>query len=261
MRPGRRIYEMRDICYRSKKLGDVTVRGTSRASIQSFWNIPEWDLGLDVGGHPWDLTPQLGRLFISHTHRDHILGLYQLIARRQKRSLPPPEIFVPAESEDVVRRFLEVWQEMDGTRYPFHLQGLVPGDLVEWETASGTRLQAKAVRSFHRLPSLGFLISESETPRLAYTGDSLPAILDENPAFYQAEILIMEMTSADMYYTPEQIHHFGHTHFLDVQERREKFANRWILVSHFTCKRSMDLLCRHIAEAFPDRLGGRLIVW
>ncbi|MBQ4143705.1 MAG: ribonuclease Z [Thermoguttaceae bacterium] len=253
---------MRDIYYRSKTLGEVTLRGASRASIQSFWNIPEWDLGLDAGGHPWDLTPQLGRLFISHTHRDHIQGLYQLIARRKKRKLPPPEIYVPAESEDVVRRFLEVWQEMDGARYPFRLQGLTPGDTVLWETENGQRLQAKAVRSFHRIPSLGYLIyGEKGTPLLAYTGDSLPALLDKVPAFYQAEILIMEMTSADMYYTPEEIHKFGHTHFLDVLERRENFANRWIIISHFTCKRSMDLLCRHTAEAFPDRLGGRLIVW
>lgn len=252
---------MRDIFYRTKKLDDLTLRGSSRASVQSFWNIPEYETGLDIGAHPWDLTSSIRYLFISHTHRDHIGGLYQLIARRRKLNLPPPQIFVPAPTLPTVQRFLEVWQELDGSSFNFSLSPLSPGDRVHWETSDGRILELEALETLHRVPSLGYVVRENGAPTLAYSGDTLPEALDKNPVFYRAKILVMEMTSADDLYSPEAIHAFGHTHFLDVLERRERFENRYVILSHFTCRQSMNLLCRHVARVFPDRLDGKLIVW
>ncbi len=251
---------MRDIFYRTKKLDNLTLRGSSRASVQSFWNIPEYETGLDIGAHPWDLTSSIRRLFISHTHRDHIGGLYQFIARRRKLNLPPPQIFVPAQTLHSVEKFLNVWQELDDSSFEFTLSPLSPGDRVHWKTNGGI-LELEAFPTFHRVPSLGYVIYENGVPQVAYSGDTLPDALDENPVCYRAKILIMEMTSADNLYSPDSIHAFGHTHFQDILERRERFENRYVILSHFTCRQSMNLLCRHVAQAFPDRLEGRLIVW
>lgn len=252
---------MRDIYYRTKKLGDLTVRGASRASIQTFWNVPEYELGLDAGAHPSDFTIKTHRLFITHTHRDHITGLYQYIARRKKTNLAPPEIYVPEYSLEAVSRFLGAFQELDEACYPYKVHGINAGDQIEWQTEDGRTLCVEALETFHRIPSLGYAVYENSVPRLAYTGDTLPDALDLNPVFYEAEILIMEMTASGTGYTPDLIHQYEHTHLQDVLDRQNRFQNRWIVAAHFTCKQAFPELCRNVAAHFPDRLGGRLIVW
>lgn len=252
---------MQDIYYRTNVFEGLTLRGASRASIQTFWNVPEFDLGFDVGAHPWDFTASLGHLFVTHTHRDHVAALYYFITRRRKLDLPPPEIYVPNALLDVVKRFLDVWEEMDGRHYPYVLHGISPGETVTWQTKEGRTFKVEALATHHRIPSLGYAVYENDLPCLAFTGDTLPQALDENPVFYQAKILITEMTSADDFYSLEEIHHFNHIHFEDILERELLFKNQWIVVAHFTCKERLADIHSHIQQEFPDRLGGRLIAW
>jgi ribonuclease Z len=103
--------------------------------------------------------------------------------------------------------------------------------------------------------------SEIRVPRLAYLGDSAPGGLDDCPAMYQAEVLILEMTFVSPRHRKERIHKFGHMHLDDIVERRDRFANEVVIASHFSSRYHARQIEGFVAKGLPDMLGGRLHLW
>ncbi len=72
--------------------------------------------------------------------------------------------------------------------------------------------------------------------------------LDNCPAMYEAQVLIMEMTFVAPSHRKDKIHKFGHMHLDDVVERTSEFKNELIIASHFSTryhgKRIRDLVRR-----------------
>ena len=83
--------------YHSLTHDGLTIEGWSRAAVQSYWRVPELNVGFDLGASPWDFmgTPNW---FVSHTHLDHIAALPVYVARRRMMKMEPPTVYVPAES-------------------------------------------------------------------------------------------------------------------------------------------------------------------
>jgi ribonuclease Z len=107
-----------------------TIEGYSRAAVQSYWRIPELNVGFDLGAHPWDFmgTPTW---FISHAHLDHIAALPVYVARRRMMKMPPPTVYVPAESREDVEKLLRIMQRLDRGRQAVDLRGVVAGQVIE----------------------------------------------------------------------------------------------------------------------------------
>src|SRR4051812_29067189 len=108
----------------------LTVEGWSRAAVQTYWRIPELNIGFDLGGQPWDFmgTPTW---FVSHTHLDHIAALPVYVARRRMMKMEPPTIFVPAESLDDVKKLMLIMQRLDRGRQIADVRPLVAGEEIE----------------------------------------------------------------------------------------------------------------------------------
>src|SRR5947209_5243517 len=108
----------------------LTIEGYSRAAVQSYWRIPELNIGFDLGAQPWDFmgTPTW---FISHTHLDHIAALPIYIARRRMMRMEPPKVYVPIEALDDVKKLLVVMQRLDRGRQAVHLEGVAAGAEIE----------------------------------------------------------------------------------------------------------------------------------
>jgi ribonuclease Z len=265
---------------------NFTIEGFSRAAVQTYWRIPELKLGFDLGAQPWSFmgTPTW---FVSHTHIDHVLALPAYVARRRMMKMEPPVIYLPEKAVDTVGRLLRQVSRLDRGRLPCELVGTRPGEEIELSrelvvTVSATR---------HTVPSLGYLVwerrrklkpeyqhlrgheirdlrlggtdvtNEIRVPRLAYLGDSAPEALDDCPAMYDAEVLIMEMTFVAPSHRKEKIHKFGHTHLDDVVERRDRFQNELVIAAHFSTRYQPRRIQRHVSKALPDMLGGRLHLW
>ena len=265
---------------------NLTIEGFSRAAVQTYWRIPELKLGFDLGAQPWSFmgTPTW---FVSHTHIDHIAGLPAYVARRRMMKMEPPVIYLPEAAVEPIQRLLRQVSRLDRGRLPCELVGTKPGDEIELSrelvvTVSATR---------HTVPSLGFVVwerrrklkpeyqhlpghqirdlrlggadvtNEVRVPRLAYLGDSAPEGLDDCPAMYEAEVLIMEITFVAPSHRKEKIHKFGHTHLDDVVERRERFRNERVIAAHFSTRYQPRRIQRHVSKALPDMLGGRLHLW
>lgn len=265
---------------------NLTVEGFSRAAVQTYWRIPELKIGFDLGAQPWSFmgTPTW---FISHTHIDHILALPAYAARRRMMKMEPPTIYLPEGAIDPVQRLLRQVSRLDRGRLPCQLLPACPGDEIELSrelvvTVSATR---------HTVPSLGYVVwerrrklkteyqelsgeqirdlrlggvdvtAEVRVPRLAYLGDSAPEGLDQCPAMYEADVLIMELTFVAPSHRKEKIHKFGHIHLDDVVERRERFHNERVIAGHFSTRYQPRQIRHHVEKLLPDMLGGRLHLW
>ncbi len=265
---------------------DITIEGYSRAAVQTYWRIPEFKVGFDLGNQPWSFmgTPTW---FVSHTHMDHMLALPAYVARRRMMKMEPPTIYLPEAAIDPIQKILRQMSRLDRGRLPCHLIPTKPGD----EITLSRELVVTVSATRHTLPSMGFVIwdcrrklreefqglsgdqirdlrmagtevtREIRVPRLAYLGDSAPEGLDDCPAMYEAEVLILEMTFVSPSHRKERIHKYGHMHLDDVVERQGRFKNQVVIASHFSTRYQTQQIRRTVERRIPDMLDGRLKLW
>jgi ribonuclease Z len=218
---------------------------------------------------------------------DHILALPAYICRRRMMKMEPPTIFLPAHAVALVQKLLEVYKHLDRGRLPCRLIGVLPNE--EYELSRENVLTT--VETFHSIRSVGYIVwerrkrlkpelqhltqeqirqlavsgqevsAEIRFPRVAYLGDSTIQGLDANPAMFDADILIMEMSFVAKCHRGDKLRRYGHVHLDDVITRQDKFRNKVIIASHFST-RCPDRVIKHIvAKRLPDMLDGRLILW
>ena len=264
----------------------LTIEGYSRAAVQTYWRIGELKLGFDLGAQPWSFMGT-DTWFVSHTHLDHIAALPVYVARRRMMKMEPPVIYLPAGAIDGVNMMMQAVSRLDRGRLPCELIPTKPGDEIELSRETVVTVSATK----HTVPSLGYVVwerrrklkpeyqglegsqirdlrlagkevtLETRRPRLAYLGDSAAAGLDDCPAMYEAEVLIMEMTFVAPGHRPESIRKYGHIHLDDVVERKDRFKNELIIASHFSTRYHESQIKQTVARRLPDMLDGRLHLW
>jgi ribonuclease Z len=280
------VASLRDQAVKRLAFGKISIEGYSRAAVQTYWRVPEYKLGFDLGAQPWSFmgTPTW---FVSHAHIDHLIALPIYVARRRMMKMEPPTIYLPEMAIEPIQRILRQVSRLDRGRLPCSLLPARPGDEIKLSrelvvTVSATR---------HTVPSLGFVVwerrrklkaefqglegpairdlrlggtevtQEVRIPRLAYLGDSSPEGLDACPAMYEAEVLILELTFVAPSHRKERIHKFGHMHLDDLVERRERLRNALVIAAHFSTRYDARQIQHHVRRALPDMLGGRLHLW
>lgn len=271
---------------RTLQHGGLTIEGYSRAAVQTYWRIPELKLGFDLGAHPWDFMGT-ATWMISHCHLDHIAALPLYVSRRRLMKMPPPTVYLPEFAVGAVRDMLDSFVRLDRGKMPCELIGVQGGDEIELSR----ELVLQVVETRHTVPSVGYIVSErrhklksefSELaghqlrelkesgteitreirfPRVAYTGDTAPAGLDQNPLFFQAQILITELTFIDPEHRRELIHKTGHMHLDDFVDRQERFENELIIAGHCSTRYNRRHAERIVQRRLPDMLQGRLKLW
>lgn len=270
----------------SENYGDFTVDGYSRAAVQTYWRVNEMHLGFDLGAHPWDFMG-IPNWFISHTHLDHIAALPVYLARRRMMKMEPPTVYVPEVAIDSVKQMLGPFQRLDRGRLPCRFRGVVDGD--EFEISRELVVTAHAMT--HTIPCFGYIVwerrkklkpefqgmsgdqirdirlsgtevsAEIRVPRLAYTGDTSPAGLDNNPDFFKAQVLISEMTFVAPDHRSDLIHKHGHMHLDDIVKRKDRFENDVIIFGHLSTRYHDNQIMNYVERKFPDMLGGRIRIW
>ena len=272
--------------YHSLAHAGLTVEGWSRAAVQSYWRVPELKVGFDLGASPWDFmgTPTW---FVSHTHLDHVAALPVYVARRRMMKMEPPTIYVPAEGLDDVKKLMTVMHRLDRGRQLADVRGLAPGDEIELNREQVVTV----VNTVHTVPSRGFVVSErrrklkpeyvglpgekikelrlsgveitreERIPLVAYTGDTSPAGLDNNPAFFEAKILITEMSFIRASHRRDKIHKFGHMHLDDFVERAGRFKNELIVTAHFSTRYHPNEVRKLLDNKLPPELKAKMKLW
>jgi ribonuclease Z len=265
---------------------NLTIEGYSRAAVQSYFRVPELKIGFDIGGSPWDFM-SLKSMFVTHPHLDHMAALPVFVARRRMMKMEPPTIYLPAPVVEATERMLKAWQRLDRGRMLCELVGVAPGDEIELSREH----VVTAFATTHTVPSVGYLVwerrrklrpelvgrpqneirdlatqgievtHEVRQPIVCYTGDTSPAGLDAEPALYEAQVLITELTFYRPEHRKEKIHKFGHTHIDDIIERADRFKNERIIFTHVSTRYLDDQCDKAIRRKLPADLRDRVEVW
>lgn len=277
---------LENIPVRTAVLDGITVEGYSRAGVQTYWRLPELKMGFDLGAQPWSFMTT-ANWFLSHVHIDHMAGLPLYVARRRMMKMEPPRIHVPAYALDDLRRILLLFQKLDRCRMVCDLIPVEPGQEITL-----SREHVVTVHKMeHTVPALGFLVwdrrmklreeftglpgnqirdlkmagveitREVRTPLIAYTGDTSPGGLDNNPDFFRAKILITEMSFFRQNHKRSKVHRFGHMHLDDFIERSEKFQNDHILCGHASTRYTDDEIQRVFDKKIPPPLAAKIRLW
>lgn len=264
----------------------LTIEGYSRAAVQTCWRVNELKLLFDVGVQPWDFmgTPTM---FITHAHLDHIAALPAYVSRRRMMKMDPPVIYLPDSAVDAAWDMLQMFRRLDRGAMPCELIGLMPGD----ETQIGREYVVTALPTRHTIDSVGFVVhqrrhklkpefheltgteirdlklsgtevtKEIRVPVFAYTGDTAPTGLDDNPVFYESKILVSEMTFVAPEHRKDIIHKHGHMHIDDYQKRLDRFENELVIAGHLSTRYSASQVRHFVKRSLPGMMGGRLKLW
>lgn len=265
--------------------GPFSIRGISVGGVYTSLQVPRLGAVLDVG-MPLKSFAGTDRLFISHGHMDHagalggLLGLRALMGKSR-----PLTVFAPAEATADLELAIAAQSRLQRHHLPVDMVAMAPGD----ERPLAADLWVRAVRTVHRVPSLGYLFFRrvkklrpehahlpgpeigrrrkagedlffiEERRELAYVTDTLPVVLDREPALLSCRVLILECTFLDDK-KPVKVAHAGcHIHLDDLLARADAFAVEHLVLMHFSQIYSPAEVTRILGRRCPPELFERVV--
>jgi ribonuclease Z len=238
--------------------GPYTIRGISVGGVYTSIAVPELGLLFDAGASPRS-NSAIDTILLSHGHVDHIGALPALLGIRALHGKTrPPRVVMPAEIVDDLTAALEALSRLQ--RWPLAIEaiGMSPGDELELRGD----LRIRAVRTFHPVPSLAYVVvrrvsklkpelvglpgaeiaarrragedvtAYEDRLELAYATDTLVQVLDHAPELLQSRVLIVECTFLDERKSLADARAGCHIHLDELVERADRFANEHIVLMH-----------------------------
>jgi ribonuclease Z len=265
--------------------GPYTVRGVSVGGVYTSLAIPELGVLFDAG-IPARSFGAIDTILLSHGHADHVGALPGLLGIRALHGKTrPPRVVMPAEIVEDLQAALAALSKLQ--RWPLDIEaiGMLPGD----EIALRGDLHVRAVRTFHPVPSLGYVLVKrvaklkpelhglagpeiaarkrageeitaiEEKLELAYATDTLVSVLDHSPELLRARVLVIECTFLDERKTLEAARAGCHIHLDELIERADRFENEHVVLMHFSQLYRPDEIAGILDARVPPTLRKRII--
>ncbi|MFX1255073.1 MAG: MBL fold metallo-hydrolase [Promethearchaeota archaeon] len=260
------------------RCGNYTIIGGSRSTQGTYIQIKELGIIFDLGYCPHQFT-RIQKIFLSHCHIDHILGVYYHIAQRTLRKLPPSTIYLPAPEQDAFEEVIQKMERLERSQWQKKIIPVKEGEKVRLNDVFFIR----AFKVEHRIPSYGYTVFEHrrklkaeykdlpkadliklkkqgeevtsihEIPILSYTGDSTANAFSID-SVRRSNILITECT----FLTPE---HYDltiknkHIHLEDILNANLQCEH--LILMHFSLRYSKRQIATIIKQKEKD-LPGRV---
>lgn len=264
--------------------GSHTVSGISVGGVHTALAVPEIGVLFDAGA-PLRSLAAFDTILLSHGHADHIGSLPALLGIRSLLNKPRPRVIMPAEIEGDLIAALAALSRLQRSPLEIEPIGVRPGD----EIALHGGLRIRAVRTFHPVPSLGYVVirrvaklrpefqdmtgpqigalrragtnvtAYEDRLELGYATDTLISALDHAPELYQARTLIMECTFLDER-KPLAVARAGcHIHLDEVIANADQFANQHVVMMHFSKLYRPDEIPGILDARLPPELRRRVV--
>jgi ribonuclease Z len=265
--------------------GPYTVRGISVGGVYTSLAVPELGILLDAGSSPRS-SGAIDTILLSHGHVDHIGALPALLGIRALHGKSrPPRVVMPAEIVGELQAALEALSKLQRWRLAIEPIGMAPGD----EIALRGDLRVRAVRTFHPVPSLAYVIVRrisklrpelvglpgfeiaarrrtgeevtvhDDRLELAYATDTLVSVLDHAPDLLRSRVLIMECTFLDERKSLADARAGCHVHLDEIIERADRFENEHIVLMHVSQIYRPDEVAGILDARVPPELRRRII--
>jgi len=242
-------------------LAGIDVCATSVAGLETCIELPGFKVAFDIGRGPRSAV-RLPIVLFTHAHIDHIGGIAHHVATRSLLNMAPPTYVLPKAVVGAADSLLDAFRALDGSELPATLVGMEPGDVI----SIGKRRVARPLKSFHPVPSQGYVLLEqrkrlrpdladagreaiaaarsrgeevsdlTEHPMVAFSGDTRIEFIEHNELARRADLLIMEVSFVDDRVSVESARANGHIHLDEVVERAELFENKAILFTHLSAR-------------------------
>ncbi len=257
-----------------------TVRGISLGGVYTSLHVPELDALFDCG-MPLRSAASVTNLFLSHGHVDHAGALPALLGIRGLHGVRKNlRVFLPAPLAPVIAEALAVISRLHRWPLTVDLVPMEPGD----EVPLRNDLVVRAFRTYHPVPSLGFLFVNRvkklrpefaalpgpeigrlrragadifyEAPRFefAYATDTLPLVLEREPSLFDTRVLVLECTFLDGKKSVADARAGCHIHLDELLPFAHRFNNEALVLMHFSQLYNPSDVRRLLAERCPPDL-------
>ena len=266
-------------------LPQYTIYGASLGGLYTSLYIPQLDVLLDVG-FAMRRAASVQRLFLSHTHLDHVGALPSLLGMRgmSGRRDQALEIYLPNGLADDLQQSIMHFSHI----HDWPLAITCHTMLADQEIHLKANLWVRALQTFHPVPSLGYLFFErvkklkkeykslpgkqikqmkeageplfveEERLRVAYITDTLIDTLKHNPHIMHADVLIIECTFLDQK-KPISVARAGcHIHLDELIEYAPHITSQHIVLMHFSQIYKPSEVYAYCQEALGPLWGERL---
>lgn len=132
------------------------------------------DAGTGVGDLPLEELLRIDHVFLTHSHMDHIACLPMLVDTVWEMRTKPLVVHAPVETLDTLRAHIfnwRIWPDFsvipDPARPAMCFEAIAVGQKVTVGERSLTALPAN-----HTVPAVGYLVEDSHSGCLAFTGDT-----------------------------------------------------------------------------------------
>jgi len=265
-------------------LAGIDVDGISIGGLETCIDLPGFKVAFDIGRAP-DFAVVRETILFTHAHMDHMGGVAWHCATRSLRHMKPPTYLVPRENAEAFEELFRAWRKLDRSTLPHATIAIGPGE----EHALAPKRLVRPFRSPHRAPCQGYSIwtskrklkpelaglaqeeiqrivqrehadvsTEVQMPEVAFTGDALIEVVEQEEVVRTARLLIMEVTFLDERVSVADCRAKGHIHLDEVIERAELFQNEALLFTHFSERYTSAEISALLERRLPESLRARV---
>ena len=259
------------------------VQGFSVAGEATAIQVPELDIGFDVGQCPRFLLPSK-YLAISHGHMDHTGGLAYFCSQRRFQGMGNGRIVCDARIAPDIRKMMDGFVDLERQKTPYDLIPLKPEDQVEIKN----NFFLRGFTTEHTCPSFGYSVFEKRSklkteyldlpqeklrelkargveitrtmqiPILAYLGDTQPGPHLIREDVRKAQIVICECT----FFEPDHKDRAKvgmHMHVDDLSEWLGVLECQALIVTHISRRTDLAYARNRLVAVAGEQKAARVL--